>query len=226
MAVQLSSGAMRQASWLLALLLLAAGGQSVDAGEVRVLARVGDGQPLADAAVVLRALDHSPEMPSGVEAVVDQIDREFVPSAVTVPVNGSVQFPNKDDIRHHVYSFSEARSFELPLYTGTPASPVEFPDAGIVTIACNIHDWMIGYIYVVDSPWHGVTDADGSWFSDTPPEGRYAVEVWHHALADGREVVAEIELTSDAVSRVEATLDISSRPAPRRAPRPGRRGYR
>jgi plastocyanin len=203
-----------------------AGGAVVDAAELRVVVTSGDDQPVSDAAVVLRSLDESPALPSEPQAQVDQIDREFVPSAIAVPVNTRVLFPNKDDIRHHVYSFSEAKSFELPLYTGTPARPIEFPREGIVTIACNIHDWMIGHIYVLDSPWHGVTDEAGRWQIGDLPEGRYALEVWHHAMADSPKAIAEFDLDAQASHRMEARVDIASGPSPRRAPRPGRRGYR
>ena len=70
--------------------------------------------------------------------------------------------PNRDNIRHHVYSFSPAKRFELPLYAGVPTQPVLFDKAGVVVLGCNIHDWMIGYIYVSDSPWFGKTGADGT----------------------------------------------------------------
>ena len=84
--------------------------------------------------------------------VVDQIDKEFVPYVKPVRTGSFVQFPNKDHIRHHVYSFSAPSKFELPLYMGTPAQPVLFDKPGVVKLGCNIHDWMIGYVYVTDSP--------------------------------------------------------------------------
>jgi plastocyanin len=226
MAVELSARVMRCTASILAALFLTGVLVVAQAAEVRVLVQDGQQQPVANAAVVLRALDESPTLPSEPEASVDQIDREFVPAAISVPVNTRVLFPNKDDIRHHVYSFSQAKSFELPLYTGTPARPIEFPDEGIVTIACNIHDWMVGHIYVLDSPWHGITGDDGRWQIEGVPEGRYAVEVWHHALADGHTRIAELEVSPEALSELEARIDITEGPAPRRAPRPGRRGYR
>lgn len=229
MAVQLPARVVKIASRLLPLLSavsMLAVGVVANAAELRVTVTSGDEQPVADAAVVLRSLDDSPALPAQPQAQVDQIDREFVPSAISVPINTRVLFPNKDDIRHHVYSFSEAKSFELPLYTGTPARPIEFPSEGIVTIACNIHDWMIAHIYVVDSPWHGVTDETGGWQTDALPAGRYALEIWHHAMADSPRRITEFEWDAQASQHLEARVDIASGPAPRRAPRPGRRGYR
>ena len=91
-----------------------------------------------------------PEKPG--REIVDQINLEFVPHVKPVVVGSPVYFPNKDDVRHHVYSFSPAKRFELPLYSGTPAAPVVFDRPGIVAIGCNIHDWMLGYIYVAETP--------------------------------------------------------------------------
>lgn len=108
----------------------------------------------------------------------DQIDKEFVPLVVPVQVGAAVSFPNKDNIRHHVYSFSPAKRFELKLYSGVPAKPVVFDRPGPVTLGCNIHDWMVGYIYVVDTPWFGKTSADGV-ASFELPAGDYVVKVWH-----------------------------------------------
>lgn len=226
MATELPSGVMRTAFVLFSGLVLTLTGVTAQAAGLQVQVQDGDGQPVENAAIVVRALDDPPELPSGQEEIVDQVDREFVPPAIVVPVNTRISFPNSDDIRHHVYSFSEAKSFELPLYTGTPARPIEFPNPGIVTIACNIHDWMLAHIYVVDSRWHGLTDGEGTWGVSGLPGRRYRVEVWHHALAAEQQKVGEIELDADGSAELEATVEMATGPSPRRAPRPGRRGYR
>ncbi len=226
MATELPSGVMRTAFVLFWGLVLAVTGVTVQAAGLQVQVRDGDGQAVENAAIVVRALDETPEPPSGQKEIVDQVDREFVPPAIVVPVSTRILFPNNDDIRHHVYSFSEAKSFELPLYTGMPARPIEFPNPGIVTIACNIHDWMSAHIYVVDSPWHGLTDGDGAWRASDLPAGQYSVEVWHHGLPEEQQRVGEIDLEADASVELEATVELAAGPSPRRAPRPGRRGYR
>ena len=100
----------------------------------------------------------------------------------TVRTGTAVSFPNNDDIRHHVYSFSEAKKFELPLYKGVPAEPVVFDQAGTVVLGCNIHDWMLAYVYVVDTPWRLVTDEKGAGVLDDLPAGRYRVDVLHPRL--------------------------------------------
>jgi hypothetical protein len=98
-----------------------------------------------------------------------------------------VSFPNRDDVRHHVYSFSAPKRLDLPLYVGTPANPVVFDAPGVVTIGCNIHDWMVGYIYVSESPYYGTSGADGAVTLGALPPGRYSVRVWHAQLAAAEE---------------------------------------
>ena len=87
----------------------------------------------------------------------DQRGSQFVPHVLPVQAGTSVTFPNSDQIRHQVYSFSASKRFELPLYAGTSASPIRFDQPGIVVLGCNIHDWMIGYVVVLDTPYFGKT---------------------------------------------------------------------
>lgn len=110
-----------------------------------------------------------------------QVNRQFDPFILPVPMNVPVEFPNRDDTAHHVYSFSPVGSFELPLYKGDFPRPITFTKPGVVPLGCNIHDWMIGYIYVVDSPYYTQL-ADGSAsFADIPP-GNYEISIWHPAI--------------------------------------------
>jgi len=157
---------------------------------------------------------------------VDQIDKEFVPHVKAVVVGAPVFFPNKDNIRHHVYSFSPVKTFELPLYSGTPANPVVFDRPGVVTIGCNIHDWMLGFIYVAETPWVATTGRSGSAKLDGLPPGPYAVRVWHPRM-EGSEAATTRAVTigtgpGDAVWQ----LTLKQERRPRRAPVPGQRGYR
>ena len=94
---------------------------------------------------------------------VDQMNKEFVPRVSVVRVGTRIRFPNYDQIRHHVYSFSSAKNFEIPLYKGVPADPVVFDRSGVVTLGCNIHDWMQGYVLVTDAPYFGISHAGGRY---------------------------------------------------------------
>jgi hypothetical protein len=136
-----------------------------------------------------------------------------------------VQFPNKDNIRHHVYSFSPAKKFELPLYRGTPAQPVLFDKVGVVKLGCNIHDWMLAYIYVTDAPYFGKTAGDGRVNLDGLARGSYRVWVWHPRMTGAQsDTLREIDLQGDLSQEWKLALSAEFRPP--RAPVPGDAGYR
>ena len=138
------------------------------------------GQPVAGAVLSLAG---TAQVKPRAAAVMDQIDKQFVPAVLAVATGTAVSFPNRDDIRHQVYSFSPAKRFELRLYEGTPSAPVTFDQPGLVILGCNIHDWMLGYVYITDDPWFGVSDAEGRIQLDAPA-GQYPATLWHPALVD------------------------------------------
>ena len=118
-------------------------------------------------------------------AEVAQAERRFVPAVSVVTVGTAVTFPNRDTVRHHVYSFSPAKRFEIKLYVGTPAAPVVFDQPGIAVLGCNIHDQMTAWIVIVDTPWFGRTDDAGRWAGAAAPPGRYTLRAWHAGLPVG-----------------------------------------
>ena len=198
------------------------------AGEVHALVRDRTGKGVADAVVLAVPAIRTGGNAGGATAtiIVDQVNKEFVPYVLPVWVGTAVNFPNKDNIRHHVYSFSPAKNFELPLYTGNPAAPVLFDKPGAVVLGCNIHDWMIAYIYVSESPYFAKTAADGkATLSDLPP-GDYTLRTWHPRL-EGKEGATERKLVIPRSGVAEAAWDIGLTPdfRIRRAPIPGRSGY-
>ena len=179
------------------------------AAVVEVTVRAGDA-PLADAVVSL----HAGQAPaSSAAAVMDQRDSAFVPGVLVVQAGTTVSFPNSDTVRHQVYSFSPAKPFELPLYEGTPLAPVLFDRPGVVVVGCNIHDWMIGYIVVVDTPHFARTDARGRVRLDVPA-GRYRMQAWH-ARAVGEPSVRTIDVAA-AGGREDIGLVLGPPPVSRR----------
>ncbi|MBA1232142.1 methylamine utilization protein [Pseudomonas viridiflava] len=140
------------------------------------------GKPLANAVVTLKGPPDA--TPAPLKAAMDQRDQEFAPHVLAVHTNTQVKFPNSDNIRHQVYSFSPAKRFELRLYEGTPSEPLLFDKPGVVVLGCNIHDWMVGYIYVTDEPWFGVTDSNGQLKLDQMPAGHYQATLWHPQIED------------------------------------------
>jgi plastocyanin len=161
----------------LGLLLALAYGDCM-ASAVQVKVRDMHGLPVADAVVSLLPLDR-PAPPSPVRsATMDQRHLSFVPQVLVVQAGTNVRFPNSDNVRHHVYSFSPAKRFELKLYAGNHTSSVLFDKPGVVVLGCNIHDWMLGYIVVVDTPWFAKTGTNGIATVEAPA-GRYMLKLWH-----------------------------------------------
>jgi plastocyanin len=196
-------------------------------GSLAVSVVTPDGQPVADAVVVAVPNDAAAMAAAKPRAeALEQIDKEFVPKVKPVFVGSTVAFPNRDSVRHHVYSFSPAKRFELPLYAGVPAQPVLFDKAGVVVLGCNIHDWMIGYIYVSESPWFAKTGADGKALLPDLPARAYTVRVWHAQLAIDEESTRRA-LDVAAGRRSEAAWTIALKPEVRvrRAPAAAHAGH-
>jgi plastocyanin len=140
------------------------------------------GALVTDAVVSLIPLDSAAPPPAEPLGEIAQQTQEFLPYVTVVQAGTKVVFPNRDTVQHHVYSLSKAKKFELPLYNPGQKESLVFESSGLVTLGCNIHDWMIAYLLVVPTPWFAKTDAQGRAIV-TAPAGRYRVEVWHPRLS-------------------------------------------
>jgi plastocyanin len=149
------------------------------AASVEAVVADAAGKPVADAVVYALPLSTRSEPRSTHSAAIEQVDREFVPYVSVVETGTTVSFPNRDPIMHHVYSFSPAKSFEIKLYTGQSPRSILFDKPGVITLGCNIHDWMIGYILVVATPHFAKTDASGVARLRDIPAGVYELHAWH-----------------------------------------------
>ncbi len=188
------------------------------AGGLEAVVKDDKGRPVADAVVSVTSSTPAAGARRAAPAVMDQQNKEFVPHVLPVLAGTAVTFPNRDNIRHHVYSFSPAKRFELPLYIGTPAAPVVFDKPGVVVLGCNIHDWMVGYIYVLDTPYFGKTGDDGTVrLADVPP-GSYEARVWHPRMrADSQTTARPVTITAAAPGRLDFAVALKpERRAPRR----------
>ncbi|HEY5227178.1 MAG TPA: methylamine utilization protein [Opitutaceae bacterium] len=195
------------------------------AGTVRVETKDPGGTPIADAVVYAVPLDapavvHPPAEP----VAITQKDQEFSPYVTPVVVGTRVVFPNKDNVQHHVYSVSPAKKFEIPLYIGESTATILFDHPGPVTLGCNIHDWMVAYILVLETPYFSKTGADGRADLSGLPAGHYRLEVWHPRLSGKVERSLSIDAAADSVQVVSVTLRPDRRI--RRAPDVGEAGYR
>jgi len=163
---------------------LALAASSVHAANVSVLVASPAGTPLTDAVVMLEPVSgHAPVKPmSGVE--IKQHNLMFDPQVTVVTTGTAVLFPNEDTVRHHVYSFSPIKTFQLKLYAGVPHTPIVFDKPGIAVLGCNIHDQMVAWVVVSDTPYYARSGAGGRVRIEGVPPGNYQMRVWHSTLAE------------------------------------------
>lgn len=181
---------------------------SMQAATLSVNVQDNSGKVLADTVVYVESGTVGP-VPSA-EISIEQQGKEFQPFVSVAPVGTIARFPNKDGIGHHVYSFSSAKTFELPLSETESSMTVSFDQPGIVTIGCNIHDWMVGYINIVNTPYYGKTDAAGNVQIDNLPAGEYRVFAWHPGSRSGAAI--EQPLSTDGTGRVQQQFTIEIKP--------------
>lgn len=202
--------------WVANLVALSLAAPSGFAGTVTATARDPLGSPLED--LVVWAMPKAASAPQRVRpAMVEQRNKAFIPLVSVIQAGTLVSFPNRDDIRHHVYSFSPAKRFEIKLYAGTPVDPVVFDKTGEVVLGCNIHDHMVAYVYVVETPWFGKTDKDGAARIEGLPAGDYEINAWHYAQ-DARPAPVGVKLRADETATTAFTVGrrpMPPRPAPR-----------
>ena len=196
----------------------------LEAGSLSVTVQDGKGAPVSDA--VVYAKSSATAMRAGKRDVIDQRNKQFIPYVTALQVGTSVLFPNKDNIRHHVYSLSPAKRFELPLYAGVPAEPVVFDHEGFVTLGCNIHDWMVAYIAVVATPYFQITGRDGRAVLKDLAPGQYTVAVWHPLLKGRPDASAQhVDFRQDDANQLLFSLDLKPDFRARRAPGLSNGGY-
>ena len=170
----------------------------------------GSSEPVAGAVVST----DSPQKPAPVSAEIYQKDRAFHPRVLVVPVGSSVDFPNRDNTQHHVYSFSPAKTFSIELYAGRPEAPIIFDKPGIVELGCNIHDYMQGFVVVTDTEAVARTNEAGQVrlafdSREAGDQSKVVLEVWHPRLPDNtRPVIREIDPGQPAI------VSLSLKPEP------------
>ena len=188
---------------MLGLMVIGAG--LAPAAEMHAVVRDHKGKVVADAVILAVPVDARSALHARPpKDAVDQVDKQFVPYVKAIFVGSTVRFPNSDNIRHQVYSFSPAKKFELPLYSGTDAPPIVFDKPGVVVLGCNIHDWMIGYIYVSETPFFAKTGTLGTAVISDMPAGEYRVRIWHPSMDHAEETTSQqVTLTADAAASAE-----------------------
>ena len=153
-------------------------------------------------------------------AVMDQRQLEFLPQVLVIAAGDEVSFPNNDSVSHQVYSFSKAKPFQLSLYKGRSQPPVTFERPGLVVLGCNIHDEMVGYVYVTDAAYFGKTASDGALTLSALPDGDYRLTVWSPRIADAAaSLTRELRVGAGGSDHFEVRLTRPLRAQPEPRPR-------
>ena len=183
------------------------------AGDLTVIVKDLSNQPLRDAVVYADiAAGAAPVPPQSVRATIDQVNRQFVPLVTVLRTGTEVRFPNSDNIRHSIYSFSSAKTFTTKLYSGQQAPPLVFDKPGLVVLGCNIHDSMVAWVVVLDTPFFGKSGADGTVTLKGLDPGEYRLSVWYPG-PKFEPTVTPIQVQSDDLHR-EVSVDASASPLP------------
>lgn len=173
---------MRLAAFILVALLTTTA--QAQAADLSVLVKTAAGEPVRDAVVTVYPNGAAPGGAIKFDWAyrVAQHNIQFEPFVLIVPVGATVSFPNLDTVRHHVYSFSPAKKFEIKLYGRDETRTATFDKPGLVALGCNIHDPMMAFIKVVDTRYAAKTDAQGRLTVRDLPAGAVTVKLWHPFL--------------------------------------------
>ncbi|CAN5341092.1 methylamine utilization protein [soil metagenome] len=181
------------------------------AADLTVSVRDSAGRPVRDAVITVVPAGGVPRGPIRFAwpLRVSQQNIQFDPFVLIAPVGAPVSFPNLDRVRHHVYSFSRGNRFEIELFGRDETRSHTFTTAGVAALGCNIHDQMLAYVKVVDTPWAAKTGATGDVVISGLPAGGATLRVWHPRLAGRGNEIATVYTQAATGSRQNITGDFS-----------------
>ncbi|HET7795589.1 MAG TPA: methylamine utilization protein [Rhizobacter sp.] len=182
------------------------------AAHLSVLVTDDAGKPLLDAVVMLEPANGKLPVKPLAQVEIAQRQRQFTPQLTVVTVGTPVSLPNFDTVRHHVYSFSPIKTFELKLYSGVPSKPIVFDKPGEAVLGCNIHDRMAAWVVVVDTPHYARTGADGRAQIDGIAAGSYRLRAWHAGVPAGKEPAPVALNVAAADLQAQLTLPVGTAP--------------
>ena len=170
------------------------------------------GKPLLDAVALLEPASGKAPVKPMADVEISQVKRQFNPRVTLITVGTKATFPNFDTVRHHVYSFSPIKTFELKLYAGVPGIPVVFDKPGVAVLGCNIHDTMTAWVVVADTPWFARSAANGRARIEGVPAGNYRLRLWHAGLGLSAEPAAVAITVGASDAEHSARLAVNTEP--------------
>jgi plastocyanin len=187
------------------------------AGDLTVIVRDAAGRPVRDAVITVTPASGVPRGPIRFNwpMRVAQQNIQFDPYVLIVPVGATVSFPNLDRVRHHVYSFSRGNRFEIELFGRDETRTHVFTSVGVAALGCNIHDQMLAYVKVVDTPWAAKTGATGEVTVSDIPNGGATLRVWHPRLSNRGNEIATVFTVNAGANRQTISGDFSANAAVR-----------
>lgn len=177
------------------------------AADLTIHLKNGAGVALVEAVVFVPAAAPAARPAEPKRATIAQRGRAFDPFVTVVEKGTLIDFPNEDSMMHHVYSFSPAKRFEIKLYKGTPAKPIAFDTPGVVSLGCNLHDWMHAYVVVVETPYFAKSGSTGVARVAGLPAGTFDLMAWYPGMPEPVRL-RQVALPADAAQPLELQLDV------------------
>jgi plastocyanin len=184
------------------------------AADLEVTVHDSSNKPLEDAVVYAEPVGGAATASHEIAHVkIDQVNKEFVPLVTVVRTNTEIHFPNSDDFRHSIYSFSQPKTFTTKLYSGKQAPPVLFDKPGLVVLGCNIHDMMAAWVLIVDTPYFTKTATNGTGLLKGLEPGDYRVSVWYPG-PQFQPSTSQVHVAADGNNHFAVAVDSSASPLP------------
>ena len=160
------------------------------AATVTVVVNGADGQPAPNVVVQLLPAHPQPFKASAAPVAIVQRDIHFEPYLTAVPVGATVRFSNLDPYDHHLRSepggpfgnIAPAKEFEMRLAAASgdkvASTDLKFDKAGVIVLGCHLHSSMRGHLFVSETPFVAVTDANGRAVIADVPDGGVELQAW------------------------------------------------
>ena len=164
---------------------------------------VGDNKGIKNAVVSIASIASGKDFAKG--DALDQKECVYTPHITLTPAGQNLEILNNDGILHNIHTYSEANpAFNQAQPKFKKKLKKKFDKAEYVKVTCDAHNWMTGWIVVMDHPYYAVTDASGAFSLTDVPAGEYEVKIWHETLGEMTQKVT-VEAGGDAKVSAELT---------------------